>query len=763
MGGSKKQTIGYHYLFDILFGLGRGPINELVEIKVADKTAWSGIAADNTTFGIAKPELFGGEKKEGGIQGPARLFMGASDQVLPGAGSAYCGKSGPMDGNRTLPAVKSAIGGLISEMRGTTMLWFSGLVSSMNPYPKEWSFRVRRYNAGWHGNAPWYPVMARILLGGGTIHAMNPSHIIYECLTNPSWGRGLPAGMIDENSFMLAANSLCNEGFGLCMAWQRKEEIDQFIQLVLDTISAGLYADPQTGKMVLKLIRADYDVDDLPLFTPTSGLLDITEDDSASQDGAFNEIIGTGRDPITNEDFQVRVHNLAARQSQGAFNTLDKDFSGIPTKDLMARVLQRELRVHSSGLKKFSVLLDQAGWKIRPGMPFRISDPRRGIADMVLRAGEITDQSFRDGRVTIKAMQDVFGMPSTSFVTPTPGTWTPPPTEAVPPTEGRLVEPNYRDLVRRVGVAQMTGVDATDAYIGSLALSPSGAMPEYVLATRAAGETDFDDDTVASFTGAATLVDAITPYQTTFFLTGVFDFTEEIEGQAILVDEEQMGVVSYDTVTGEIVVERGVGDTIPAAHEAAATVWTIDDDLGSDLRVYAAGETVEAYILTKTSSDVLDPSETDMLSLELTGRQGRPYPPGNVKVDGELIFAMTFPYVERDEPTLTWTHRDRLLQEDQLVGHEEADVGPEAGVTYTVRVYDKDAPTVAMRTVTGIAGTSWQYLNADITADGDPTAVWIELESVRDGIASHNRYRFYVVLASGYGYGYGRNYGGKVL
>lgn len=762
-GSSKSQTIGYHYLFDILFGLGRGPIDELVEIKVADKVAWTGGASTNAVFGIAKPSLFGGEKKEGGIQGPARLFLGEEDQILPGAGSANCGKTGPYDGTRTLPSVKSTIGGLISEMRGTTMLWFSGLVSSMNPYPKEWSFRVRRSSSGWHNDDPWYPMMARVVMAGGAIHAMNPAHIIYECLTNPLWGRGLPASLIDENSFIYAANMLCDEGFGLCMAWQRKEEIDQFIQLVLDTISAGLYADPETGRMVLKLIRADFDEEDLPLFTPTSGLLDITEDDSASQDGAFNEIIGTGRDPITNEDFQVRVHNLAARQSQGAFNTLDKDFSAIPTKDLMARVLQRELRVHSSGLKKFTVILDRAGWRIRPGMPFKIADTRRGIAGMVLRAGEITDQSFRDGKVTIKAMQDVYAMPSTSFVTPVDGTWTPPPTEAIPPAEGRLVEPNYRDLVLRIGAAQMGPVDATDAYLGALALSPHGAMPEYVLATRAAGETDFEDDTVASFTGAATLVDDITAYQTTFFLTGVFDFTEDIEGQAVLVDDEQMGVVSYDSVTGEITVERGVADTVPAAHLAAATVWTIDDDIGVDLRVYAAGETVEAYILTKTSSDVLDPAETDMLTLQLTGRQGRPYPPGDVRVNTELVFALSYPGVQRSEPAITWVHRDRLLQEDQLVGHSEADVGPEAGVTYTIRVYDHTAPTVAIRTVTDLVGPPWQYDNAMIAADGSPTAVWIELEAVRDGIASHNRYRFYVVLNSGYGYGYGRNYGGRTL
>jgi hypothetical protein len=766
MGGGKgggSQTIGYHYLFDILFGLGRGPINQLVEIKVADKTAWSGAAMDNTVFGISKPSLFGGEKKEGGIQGPFRLFMGRHDQVLPGSGSANCGKSGPYSGSRTLPNVKTAIGGLISEFRGTTMLWYSGLISSMNPYPKEWSFRVRRHSKGWFNDDPWYAVMAKVELASGTIEAMNPAHIIYECFTNPEWGRGLPAAMIDENSFVYAANKLCQEGFGLCMAWQRKEEIDQFVNLVLEHIAGGYYTDPETGKIVLKLVRSDYSEADLPLFTPTSGLLDITDEDDASQSEAFNEIIGTGRDPITNEDFNVRVHNLASRHSQSGFNTLDKDFSGIPTKDLLARVLQRELRIHASGLKKKTVVLDRRGWKIRPGMVFKIQDARRGIGGMVLRAGEITEQSFRDGKITIKAVQDVYSLPTISYVTPTDSTWVPPPTQAVAPAAERLVEPNYRDMVRKLGVTVMNTLDPTDAYIGALALAPNAVMYEYVLATRAAGEPDFSDDAIGPFTGAATLTDAIGPYDTTFEITGETDFTEDLIGQAILVDEEQMGVVDYDDVTHILTVERGVSDTIPAAHLAAATVWTIDDDLVSDARTYAAGETVEAYVLTKTSSDVLDPADTDMLSLELTGRQGRPYPPANVEVDGDLALELPLPHVEHDEPEITWVHRDRLLQEDQLVGHTEASVGPEAGTTYTIRVYDKDAPTVAIRTVAAIAGTTWTYLNVDQATDGNPKGVYIELESVRDGLASHQRYRFFVGLQSGYGLDYGYNYGGATI
>lgn len=765
MGGkSSSQTIGYHFMFDILFGLGRGPWNSLKAIKVGDKIAWEGSVTDDTVNAIQSPNLFGGEKKEGGIQGPFRAFFGRADQGLPGAGSANCGFGGPMSGVQTLPAVKTTIGGLISEFRGTMMLWFSGLVTSMNPYPKQWEFRGDRYSAGWYNDTCWYPVMANIALAGGTIQAMNPSHIIFECFTNPQWGRGYTWSQMDENSFIYAANKLCEEGFGLCFVWQRKEQnVDEFIAMVCDYISAVWYTDPETGKITLRLIRDDYVADDLPLFSPTTGLIDIVEDDSTAADEAFNQVVGTGRDPVSNDDFSVRVYNLAARIAQNAPNTQDKDYKGIPTKDLMARVLMRDLRITALGLRRFKVVLDRRGWKLRPGMPFRISDTRKGIGELVVRVGQIEDKSFKDGRITVSAMQDVFGISSTSFVGVVDSTWTPPTQEAAPAAEERLLEANYRDLILRRDPSDIQALNPTDSIIGVVALSPDPVMYQYDLATRVAGEPAFSDRGTGSFTGAATLVSAITPLQTTFVVTGESSFDANNVGQAILVDDEQMQFVAYDSATHTVTVERGVADTIPAAHSAGAILWTIDDDLSGDGRKYADGETVEAKVLTRTAGDLLTEAEAATMSLEVGGRQARPYPPGNIKVDG--ILAMTpLPSnaTGHAEPLITWNHRDRILQENQLVGHTDGSVGPEPGTTYNIRLYDNDDPLVVLRSTAAIAGTSWTYDAAMQTADGNPDAVWVELESERDGLTSFQKYRFLVWIQSGYGYGYGYNYGGAV-
>lgn len=60
-------------------------------------------------------------------------------------------------------------------------------------------------------------------------------------------------------------------------------------------------------------------------------------------------------------------------------------------------------------------------------------------------------------------------------------------------------------------------------------------------------------------------------------------------------------------------------------------------------------------------------------TLKFRQRQARPYPPGNVRVNGKLT--TTLPALTEPGLTLSWSHRDRLLQADNLVSHSEADTG----------------------------------------------------------------------------------------
>lgn len=770
MGGKGSQTIGYRYYFSLHMGIGRGPVNEIVEIRVGDVTAVDVpicIADEGKFVRINKPDLFGGDKKEGGIQGPMYVYNGAPDQELqPRLGGTgvpdwvgyFFGHLAP------LPGIADSLGGDVPNFRGVTTLWYDGLVCSMNPYPKEWSFRVARTTAGWYGGQAWYPAKATIVLNspaGKVIKAMNPAHILYEVNTNPEWGRGMPADLIDENSYVVAANKLCSEGFGLCIPWFRQETIKEFIPVVIDHIGAVQYVDRETGKMTLRLIRDDYDPDDLPVFDPDTGLLDIVEDDASGEDTAYNEIIVQGFDPTTKEDIQIRVQNLASIQSQEEIISNTIQYQGLATRELVARVAQRELKAQSA-VRRFTLTLDRRGWRITPGMPFKISYPARGIGTMIVRAGEIRDGNLVDGQIEVKAVQDIFGMPDTSFVTPTGPVWTPPSFDPVPPPYHRLVEVSWRDFFIRTSPADHDAVKEGDSYIGQLAAAPPGVQTQgYDLYIRVDGETDFTYKVGGSFTAWAKLAAPAEPLDTVLTFTEEnldYFFAEFTTGMVVLIDDEQIVIDAFDEETLEATVRRGVADTIPAAHAIDALVWLIDDELVTDSVIYQDGETVYSKALTRTASELLAIEDAVEDSVTVDQRLYRPYPPGDVQQDGLSIYA------ERPvapEPVFTWTHRDRLIQADHVVGHTEASVGPEAGTTYTIRVYDHADDTL-LRTENGIAGTTWTYEVAMQVTDGSPVKAWIELESNRDGVASYFHYRFLVQLrASGYGANYGNKYGGE--
>lgn len=772
--GKKKQTIGYHYIMTLLFGICRGPINEIREIMVGGKTALGGNLCSPLPGTINKPDLFGGEKKEGGIQGAYRLQMGAADQVLGGAVTVNLGggtsigwiKKGSAISTAKLRDLRTMLPGKVSQLRGIVTFHYNGLVASMNPYPKEWAFRVRRTTRGWSlpgaiNDIGWYPAKATIWMADGHIMAMNPAHIIYQLLTDPDWGGAEDIEEIDEPSFIAAANTLCAEGFGLCLKWERKDDVDVYIKTVLDHIGAALFQDRGTGLYVLKLIRGDYNINDLPLFTPDTGLIEIVEDDSEALADAVNEVIATGKNPLDQgNDIQVRVQNIAAIQAVGGRVSSPVSYPGIPEAGLLTRVAQRDLKASALGLKRFKVKLDRKAWRLYPAMPFRIADPKRGLGQIVLRVGDLDDKSSAsDGFIQIKAIEDVFSMPATSFVPAVDGEWEGPSRVALPPLEQRLIELNYRDVYIARGVSDADSLEGTDAVIGQLAASANVSNREYELWT-AAEPADLDYKADGFFTDYARLVDPIGRYDTAMKLqdrTAGFD-NEEVVGQALLIGDEVIGVTDYDSLTEEFTIMRGAADTLPQEHLALARAWTIDDDIVGDGVLYQDGQTAKASVLSKTSEDTLPIDDATIETLPLVARQARPYPPANLKLDTVLVYNSSGIHAE---PVFTWAHRDRKLQADHLVDHQEASVGPEPGTTYTFRIYDY-ATDVLIGTYSGISGTTWTYSSALQGTDGAGNIVRMEIESSRDGLSSYQMYNIVVILSGGYGFGYGLNYGGAV-
>jgi len=213
--------------------------------------------------------------------------------------------------------------------------------------------------------------------------------------------------------------------------------------------------------------------------------------------------------------------------------------------------------------------------------------------------------------------------------------------------------------------------------------------------------------------------------------------------RAILIDDEIIAVtaISGNTLT----IERGCCDTIPATHAANATIWFFDDSVASNETEYGGTETVGVKLLPRTAtSGTIPNSGSPPNQLTFNFRFARPYPPGNVQIDGEPWYTTGIAMgAGNTSLSITWAHRDRVTQADQLVGHTAASIGPEVGVTYKIVVRRTDT-NVVIRTVTGITASIWIYersvAGADLSGASGSVPISIELVAVRGSLESLYKY-----------------------
>lgn len=141
---SKKATVGYKYYMGLHFGLCHGPVDAVHDVVVGERPAWSGAQTASGAIAIDAGELFGGDKREGGISGTLDILMGE-----------------PAQGQNSYLA--SLLGAGIPAFRGIlSAVWRGGQVAANNPYVKPWAFRVKRILQGWAGGSAWYPEKAEI-------------------------------------------------------------------------------------------------------------------------------------------------------------------------------------------------------------------------------------------------------------------------------------------------------------------------------------------------------------------------------------------------------------------------------------------------------------------------------------------------------------------------------------------------------------------------------------------------------------------------
>jgi len=361
-----------------------------------------------------------------------------------------------------------------------------------------------------------------------------------------------------------------------------------------------------------------------------------------------------------------------------------------------------------------------------PGDVFRLTWPEFDIADVVYRALAVNRGTLQDGKIIIDAVEDVYALPDNTYLVDQGGLWEDSSNVPAPAAYRELIEAPYWDLARNLSAADLDYVDALSGYMQTVAVRPSNDAVNYSIYTKI-GAADYIKRGNGDFCPSATVVEALTKTTTAITLASGIDLDIVVSGGYAVIENEYVLVSAIDPIALTATISRGVFDTVPVAHVASSRIWFADGYQGFETTEYADAETVDVKLLPITGRGELVLASATPDSLTFDKRQYRPYPPAKIRFDSlewpEIIEGST-------DVVLTWAHRDRISQTAYIVEQDEASIGPEDSVTYSIEVADESLSV--LHSATGITAATATVPASALT----PGLLHFRLWSVRGGLAS---------------------------
>lgn len=595
------------------------------------------------------------------------------------------------------------------------------IVQNVEPYAEtgRWAF----VSICFDGDNYWLHQDGKLLTAASIsdVLGMNPAHILYYSRTQSDMGRE-PTASINSVSFTAAADWFYEHGFGICPSYDPSaESVDEFEQRICRVAGCSLTRSLIDGQWYLDIANGEYDLNSLPILTDDD-ILEFQEQPTLL-DSAVNSVSVKYFDPAKKETITTSPVQAPALIADFGTNHLTLDYPEIPDGALAARVAQRELLARITPLRAFPLKTTRKPYAWRPSTYFRLQSPKRRIADMVCILGEKSSGQLRSGAMTINATQDVYSLPAVSFVEIEHGVDTTPPQAPLPVIQQRAFEAPYIEVVTALSRADLEVLPSETGFLLTVAVGPTGGIDYTVMVSSG---SDYVESANGDWCASALVVESSGFGDTAFTLADGYRLGAVEVGQPALWGTEIVRVDSLDVGTGAVSLGRGCGDTVPVEHAAGQRIWFFGTATAADPTEYTDGETVDVKLLTNTGSQQLAIAAAPPMSASFDSRAARPYPPGQLRVNGQVAPASVI-----GEITVSWVHRDRVQQADQLVDHEMAGVGPEAGTTYTVRYILNG---VLVHTDASLAAAPSTYTPAG------GGVMRVEVESERDGLVSWQKH-----------------------
>lgn len=618
---------------------------------------------------INKPDLFGGEEKRGGLYGNAYFYPGAFTQ--------------PRD-----PYLAEKVSPDVPRYGGICHIVFKHFYWGTTTSLEALNFELQRDTN--------YLQSGKGVMPNGL--DSNPVEVLYDALTS-KWGRlGINPELIDLPSWRAAAVTCWDEDNGISFIVSASNTGKDIAEEVLRQIDGVMYQDPVTGKIILKLIRADYNEATLPTFDQ-SNIKELRSFSKSTWEGTYNQVRVKfeNREKAYTEAIAM-VQDTGNISFQGRVKSTLLSMPGVKTNENASIIATRSLAMMSVPLFKCELFCTRAASILRPGQPFRLTWAPFGLTNMVMRVQRLDLGELTNGLIRVMAIQDKFSVQTMLFAPPDPGNWENPVDNPAAIVVRKVMESPYF-LLAAAYAAQGAVLPTGQSGILSFAKKPTAGSQNYdAIATTDDWATYIRPMDDAQYGGTARLVNniAATAGQTNNQIVSILiDQVDDPtilhptgnmkEGSTLFVVNNEFFVYSSFVNNGNgsytlNTIYRGLLDTSRGEHAAGDRVFFVHGKENLFEAIFTSTVTVKAKLLDNTAhgsfAEYLQPVDTVVLDR----RAERPYPPDYVTVNGQRYGGSTS---RSGGLTIAWKERNRLNPLIQFP--EDATETPEAGTTYFVR------------------------------------------------------------------------------
>lgn len=646
-------VVGHKYYLGFDLALCIGPNVVLKKIWANDDLIWEGSQAVDGNITINKPDLFGGDKSGGGLSGTVTFYTGSFST----ARDSYLASK--VDAN--IPAYNGIC-------RAVFKGFYIGTSESALP---SLSFELSRRTTNLHAT---YSLMPNGL-------DLNPIEICYDVITRKYGCFGNSSAILNLASFVSAAQTIYNENIEMSLLIQSSNSGEDVLKEIMTQCDGILYEDPASSEIHCKLIRQDYDIEDL-ITLDESSIKSISNFQKTTWSDTFNQVRVTFSNRADSYNDSVGVaQDFANINFQDRVVSTDISGVGCKTSSTALKLASKQISYINVPFYKCDIICNRKAQSLRPGDCFILNWSSFNLTNMVMRVSNIDFGELTDNKITINCVQDKYSSQTPIFAESEVSQFVPINSSPAAVTYSSVFTPPL--FLSSNSDTENAATFDNNGRLYCVAKKATGASFLYdgmissdnFVANSVVGKESIPYNATGKLLNAYSNTVAFeTRYDTSSAFT-VYDLTNEdisllksyttIDqarngSSLILIDSELMIYVGFtNNGDGSVTfpkIYRSVYDTSIQSHSANARVWFINGTTGLLSQLISNSTLKYIKLLDTTLSGKLALADATTITATQNGRAGLPLPTNYLTLNGSRSPVAV---VGATSVAVAWRNRDR--------------------------------------------------------------------------------------------------------